>query len=178
MKNAYIYIDENTIEVSLTQGQVCLIDACDMALVGEYKWCAHKEGKAKKYYVRASLSKVNGKRKFLGLHRLIMSVTNPKIKIDHIDMNPLNNRKSNLRLATASQNGYNQTAHLNSKTGVKNISWHKQRNKYVLYIKMNGKAKHYGYFDTIEEAIAKRDELLPLLHKEFANNKDRYNRDK
>ena len=57
---------------------------------------------------------------------------------------------------------------MNSFSGIKNIFWDKQYNKYRLQIGVNGKLKSYGRFDTIEDALTKRNELLPLLHKEFA----------
>ena len=46
---------------------------------------------------------------------------------------------------------------------------HINKNKYYLQLQLNGKKVHTEYFDTIEAAIAKRDELLPKLYGEFHN---------
>ena len=168
-------VDEHTLELTLTQNQVCLIDGNDMALVGEYQWYAHKSSRNKRnnYYVQCTLPTVDGKQKTLLLHRVIMGITDPKVQVDHVDMNSLNNCRLNLRVATHSENRCNQIAYSNSKTGIKDIYWHKRENKYRVQIKINGKQKQYGSFNTIQEAVVRRDELLPLLHKEFANTKDK-----
>ena len=72
-------------------------------------------------------------------------------------------------LLTPSENNCNKGVFKNSSTGKKDIYWRKDINKYSLRIQINGKRKSYGRFDSLEDAITKRDELLPLLHKEFAN---------
>src|SRR5436853_1717981 len=58
------------------------------------------------------------------LHRLIMGVNNPKILIDHIDRNTLDNRKSNLRIATTSQNAANSKSRKGSSI-FKGVFWRK-----------------------------------------------------
>jgi len=64
--------------------------------------------------------------------------------IDHINRNKLNNHCDNLRIVTSSQNQQNQ----NSKC----YSYDKQRNKFMVYIWINGKSKFIGRFKTEEEA--------------------------
>jgi len=172
MKNEYILLDENTLEMTVTQGQKTCVDVSDMALFDENRWNARK-GKSNKFYVRSTMPTVNGKQKNILLHRVIMGITDPKIEVDHIDGDTLNNRRSNLRIATHSENQRNQVAYKTSKTGIKNIAWHKREKKYRVQIQTDGKQKTYGSFHTIEEAIKLRDELLPLLHGEFANTKDK-----
>lgn len=45
---------------------------------------------------------IDGKQQYL--HRLVMNATTNDIQLDHIDSNPLNNCKSNLRYATQQEN--------------------------------------------------------------------------
>ncbi len=84
-------------------------------------------------------------------------------QIDHIDQNPLNNQRSNLRAATVSQNGHNRGANKNSKTGVKGVSLH-EGGKYIAEIMVKGRKHKLGLFDTIAEAAIvvqrKREELV------------------
>lgn len=75
------------------------------------------------------------------------------MQVDHIDGDKKNNRISNLRLVTNKQNQENrQGAQKNSGTGIKGVSWHKTKNKYMAAIKANKKQIYLGYFDRIEDA--------------------------
>jgi hypothetical protein len=87
-------------------------------------------------------------------HRLIFMMFYgylPK-EIDHINNNVLDNSIENLREASRSQNCYNQRTSINNTSGFKNVSWHKNRNKWAVHITINGKKKHIGYFLNIKEA--------------------------
>ena len=59
--------------------------------------------------------KLNGKT--VKMHRYLMNVTDRKDIIDHFDRNPLNNRKSNLRITNHSNNNLNNSFSKNNKTG-------------------------------------------------------------
>jgi hypothetical protein len=69
----------------------------------------------------------------------------PNNSIDHIDGNRNNNKIQNLRDVTAQQNQWNHTK-------AKGYYWHKSSNKFCAYIKINGKMKHLGLFQTKQEA--------------------------
>jgi len=89
----------------------------------------------------------------------------PNQEIDHIDGNGLNNDIHNLRACTTKENLENRKgANKNSKTGIRGVSLHKNRNKWQACIQHNGKQIHLGYYVTIEEAekaaIAARKELF------------------
>ena len=75
-----------------------------------------------------------------------------KIDIDHINQVKFDNRFSNLRLASRSENQRNVVRYSNNTTGFKGVSFHKQSGKYKAYIKHNYQSKHLGVFDSPEEA--------------------------
>jgi len=104
-------------------------------------------------------------------HRLawVMMTGNwPPAQIDHRDLDKANNRFDNLRLATNSQNGHNCGAYSNNTSGVKGVSWRKQRGKWGAEITHNGKRFFLGYFDTRAEAAAAYAKAAVDLHGDFA----------
>ena len=66
-------------------------------------------------------------------------------EVDHIDQNSANNCRTNLRLATRSQNASNMKLRPNNTTGFKGVSWHKARNLFRVTISINQKAKHLAH---------------------------------
>ena len=101
------------------------------------------------------------------LHRYIMDA--PKgFEVDHIDMNRLNNCRTNLRICTHQQNQCNQPLQVNNTSGVTGVRFYKARNKYVARIKFYGKDIHLGYYKTKLEATQARDTGAKLLFGEFA----------
>lgn len=71
---------------------------------------------------------------------------------DHKDGDGLNNRRSNLRPCTYSQNGANRGPQKNSSTGVKGVFPHRDTGKFRSCIMVEGKSRHLGIFATIEDA--------------------------
>ena len=95
------------------------------------------------------------------LHRVIYKYFNDewdltdsssKNQIDHIDINPLDNRIENLRRVNNSQNQRNKNKKKNCSSQYKGVYWHKQNNKWLAYIRIDGKIKHLGSFTNEEEA--------------------------
>jgi hypothetical protein len=74
------------------------------------------------------------------------------IEIDHINGNKSDNRISNLRLATRSENCRNSKLSPLNTSGSKGVSWNKARNKWTAQIKINGRQKHLGVFKNVEDA--------------------------
>jgi len=87
-------------------------------------------------------------------------------QIDHINGVPSDNRISNLRIATASQNLQNTGLFAHNKTGYRGVSIHKQTGKYRARIKLNQQEKSLGLFDTPEAAYSARRaaELAMFTH--------------
>ncbi len=132
-------------EIKLTRGQVALVNDCDYEYLMQWKWRAawYRKG------FRAVRSLPNGKRTTIFIHTMIgewMGIDTTLI--DHIDHNPLNNLRSNLRSATGSQNLHNRGVNSNNTTGVKGVSFEKSRGKYRAMIKVVGKNYDLGRFDT------------------------------
>ena len=95
-------------------------------------------------------------------HRVIYFLCtgiDPEEKIvDHIDTNPLNNKISNLRLATHKQNQDNRKKSKNNSSGVTGVYWHKCQNKWRSAISKNNRTIILGAFDKSDKdkAIAVR----------------------
>lgn len=95
----------------------------------------------------------------IGLHRWVMD--NPKNKqIDHINRNPLDNRKSNLRVVTCQENSQNKGEYKNNKSGVKNIYYSTSRDRWIVEIKHNKKVLGRKICRTLEEAKVQKEFLL------------------
>ena len=114
-------------------------------------------------YIEAGVDK-----KYYGVHRLVWMYfygSFPDGEIDHINGNRRDNRIENLRVANKSINAQNKRcARSDSSTGVLGVSWHKMAKKWVAQISKNGKKKHLGSFDDIEEAKSAYINAKRLLH--------------
>lgn len=78
----------------------------------------------------------------------------PPIQVDHINGVRTDNRPSNLRLATNTQNMQNSGVTVKSKSGVKGVHWCKDKKKWGAWICVNKKRMGLGRYKTIEEAAA------------------------
>lgn len=111
-------------------------------------------------------------RKLLLYHRVVWAMSYgawPDSDIDHIDMNPANNRLANLRVATDSENMRNRRAQINNTSGVKGLCFDKTNNLWKGQIWLTGKNHTKSSKDRaiVESWLAeKRREL----HGEFARD--------
>jgi hypothetical protein len=76
----------------------------------------------------------------------------PKDMIDHANGNPSDNRWSNLREASASDNQHNKRVQKNNKSGIKGAHFCSRSKKFRAGIRFGGKYRHLGMFNTAEEA--------------------------
>ena len=131
---------------------------------GVFKWLVNRSRTAKVGWVAGCKRSdeyifimINGKS--YAAHRLAwlyMTGEWPVDQIDHYDHIKYNNRFYNLREATQQENNKNWSKRIDNTSGITGINWYKQTNKWVAQIQHNGKKKHLGYFDNIEEATKVR----------------------
>lgn len=97
----------------------------------------------------------------------------PTNEVDHVNGQGLDNRWTNLREATKTENAWNTGIRSNNTSGFKGVSWSKDRQKWVATITVNGKFRRIGRFDTIEEARAAYDAESAKQHGEFLASPER-----
>lgn len=148
--------------IELNDGIITSIDDEDFDKVAQYKLCAYYKANAKKWYVTASYK---GR---IQMHRLITNAPSDK-QVDHIDGNPLNNRKSNLRLCTASQNQRNRKAPGWGTSTFRGVCFEKRAGKWVAGIRTNKRRIEQRYFKGEIAAAFHYDKIAILHHGCFAS---------
>lgn len=109
-------------------------------------------------------------RKFLA-HRLVWFYVHgewPPHEIDHINLDPSDNRLSNLRLATRAQNERNKRSRRDNASGAKGVQWHAEGRKWMARIRTNGKTKYLGLFEDKAEAAAAYERAAVEHYGEYA----------
>lgn len=113
-------------------------------------------------------------RRQISFHREVMNVENPKIQVDHINGNRLDNRKENLRLCTNQENSFNKYKNSNNTSGFKGVYFDRRDSKWRSSIQFNGKSyKSPKRYDTPEEAYEWYKKKSDELFKEFSVYKSR-----
>jgi hypothetical protein len=153
--------------IPLTQGKEALVDDEDYDELNKYKWHAHLDPETGQWCAVRNLPRINGKRKNIKMHRQIMGDPIGK-SIDHKNHDRLDNRKSNLRICSHSQNNSNIHRYKNNTSGLIGVRWHKRDTKWEARISKDNKQINLGYFDDKFEAARVRDKKAKELHGEFA----------
>lgn len=136
-----------------------LVDPIDEWLLEEYTWHIMWDGYNAYVKTMLPVSMTHGKRMAVALHHCIMGQPIwDNDEIDHIDRNAEDNRRSNLRYATKSENRINTSREM-TETGTRNV-YLREDCKYHVHIKRDGQQNYLGCFVTLEEAVAERDEWL------------------
>lgn len=150
--------------IPLTQGKFAIVDNEDFDALNKHKWCVL--GK-RDYVVRAMRNREN-KRITVYMHRVIMGAIRRIDEVDHVNLNRLDNRRSNLRKATRFQNSCNRPKTIRNKSGHKGVRWRKDELKWEALIGVNGKLIGLGMFMDINEAAMAYQTAAKKYHGEFA----------
>lgn len=148
-------------EIPLTKGFVAIVDDEDYEDLSRFNWCVRSV-----YACRKKLLTEGGNGKqFVSMHHLILPPS-PGMVVDHINGNPFDNRRSNLRLCTQSQNAVNQGTY--GKSGFKGVYKDTKATGWNAIMRVNGKIKHLGYFAEADDAARCFDEHARTHHGQFA----------
>ena len=139
-----------------------LVDDADYDALSQFKWFRHSYGYA--CYRRGTV-KHGTYRTFL-MHRVILDAADGQY-VDHIDGNPLNNQRSNLRLCTQSENMGNTSARGGS-SKYKGVQRPANSITWVAKIGHQGKYYHLGSFQSEVDAALAYNEAAIRLFGEFA----------
>jgi len=128
-----------------------LFDECDRELVESRKWCV-QGWKKHVFHTTGWGGSKPGTRKTTYLSREIIGA-GPGEVVDHINCNPLDNRRCNLRIVTTGENSQNRKgANIGNVSGTRGVWWAKDRQKWRAQATVNYKIHHLGQFSSIEEA--------------------------
>ena len=113
--------------------------------------------------------KINGE--VYSAHRVIWFIVKgvqPPEHLDHINRNPRDNRISNLRGATRAQNYRNNSGYSNNTSGKTGVYWLRNRSKWAARVKVDGRYKHLGVYNSFEDAVSARCLAEDKHYGEFA----------
>jgi len=151
--------------IKLTQGQYAIVDPEDFKWLNLFKWFANRSHKA--FYARRVIY-INGKIKVIQMHRLVMHYDG-ELFVDHENRNSLDNRKINLRIATAAENRANSSRNIEGKSSrYRGVCLKKDLNKWQASIGYRGKRIHLGYFENEIDAAKAYDEAARKYYGEYA----------
>lgn len=155
----------------LRKGKATLIDVEKFDRYSRIKWCvmgtsifyqeAYKPGKRPKRYRMVQMSRDVMYTGYDSMRKLW------KHDVDHINRNRWDNRRSNLRFATESQNGQNRPGLPNSSSKYKGVSQVKGKNKWVVAATLKGKTYRLGTFDSEDMAARAYNKFISERCPEF-----------
>jgi hypothetical protein len=144
IKNKYEIIGDYTeIYLNRKNGVIekTLLDTEDLEKVREYGYTWHyyigNHAASSPYVVGNNVFWESGTRicERIYLHRIIMDCPDDK-EVDHINHDTLDNRKSNLRIVSKSENQQNRKgARIGNKSGVRGVSWDEKNKDWIVSIR-------------------------------------------
>jgi hypothetical protein len=172
IKQEVLATKEKVVRVPLTQGKQAIIDAEDAKRVLAHTWHA-KTNDGSAFYARGALKQVDKTWKMVYMHRFILGVSDRNIHVDHINGDPLDNRKENLKPTTCKLNArrkHKRTSRQQT-SQYKGVCFRKDaraKNRWRAHICINYEKKCLGHFSTEIAAAKAYDQAAKKLHGEYA----------
>ena len=154
-------------KIKLTHDEYAIVDDDDYHRLNQYKWHLSYTG-----YAIRSITLTKGVRGKELIHRKVINATENQA-VDHINKNRLDNRKSNLRIATQQQNTWNRSKTIKpTSSRFKGVCWRSHARKWQANIRISNRQVHLGYFaEESQAAKAYADKALEVFG-EFAGGFD------
>lgn len=173
IKNKYNLTGNIGIGYTYNTNREFYFDLEDYDKIKNYCWSEWAKPNVKYSYVSAKKRKIDikeYKQNEIFIHRIVLGITDKNIVIDHIDRNPFNNCKNNLRICSLSENSKNTSKPKNSTCEFMGVSF--EKGKYCARIGHNRRKIHLGRYTTLEDAIKARLKAEKEYCGEFAPQRD------
>lgn len=157
MRNEYrVKGDVTEIYIDRKNGErhTVLIDTEDLEKVSQFSCWTYCNGYARNF------------KENVRMHRVIMDVTDPRLVVDHINSNGLDNRKSNLRVCTNAENLQNANGcyRSNKSSGIRGVYKSRSTGSWIVKVKLNGKLLNICYEKNFHTAKELAFTSIALLH--------------
>jgi hypothetical protein len=146
--------------IPLPRGSVSMIDSEDARLVLQYRWSSNGKRVARAV-------KKNEEWFTLWLHRVLLDAPDG-VLVDHKNGNGLDNRRSNLRLASHAQNQFNAKKSTGFSSSYKGVNWLHKLGKWGAKITVNYRQIHLGCFTSEIEAGRAYDDAARRYFGQYA----------
>lgn len=154
-------------KIKLSKGKETVVDDEDYDSLNEYSWFSNESG-ANPYAYRTPWIKGQNKSGSVPMHHQILGCIGEGREVDHINGNSLDNRKSNLRYVTRSQNNWNQKGQEGCSSKYKGVAWNKRRGYWEAYIQIENQKCHLGVYQSEKMAALAYDLSALCLRGEYA----------
>lgn len=171
-RNEYKECDDYMIGYTRSEMYEFYIDKKHYDLIKQYCWHKHKDG-----YLRTSIGKKeNGGNIYKLMHVMIMEaegvVCSNGEEVDHINGKPNDNRVSNMRIVTHTNNMKNHKLMRNNTSGYSGVHYSTRENAWKAYIQYDNQKVHIGTFTSKEDAINARKRYEEKYHREYVRAKE------
>lgn len=164
--NTYEIIKDVVVGKSSNTDDLFYVNMCDFDKIKNICWsvCTNSSGMKELRGYDQATHKTWRMHTFLGFSNY-----------DHIDRNELNNRRDNLRMATAQEQVWNRNKASKKSSNVVGVSWYDRDKRWSAEIFYNGKKVFRKYFKTENEAIlARLREEAKYIDPKFSPNRHLY----
>lgn len=153
--------------IDLTQGIGCLVDDEDFVALNQFSWYA--SWRSREWVACRTIRLPGNKFRQLLMHQIILPVP-AELLVDHRKHHDfwVDNRKSNLRVASRRENCQNSRKYLCGNNRFKGVSWKASRGLWRAYISYDKVQCHLGYYESEEDAAHVYDYAARAYFGEFA----------
>ena len=148
--------------IRISRSKLALVDSADHERIATHAWTAKPADRAgSRWYAFRTVGSTT-----IYMHRVVLDAPEG-VCVDHINGDGLDNRRCNLRLATASQNNANRACSP-AITMLRGVHYTERSDRYRAVIYVKGKNKHLGQYRTALEAAVARDRAAFETFGDFA----------